>query len=452
MTCCASLPSILHIYYNRTSMSSQIPPKLYLHDFLAHPPSPWTRSTVPRPPTPVRTNTRRRSSTISAISAWAARVAPGSPPTTPVPFRPSTFAPSSFARGHSVSFISPTDAPTHDPKVHSLDLCAPASGYACTVAPLPVTSYDSAPGLAEKEEHSILDEMKLPHISSTHQCKASTLTAISPLPPTSPKKRGLIRLFRTRLRSRSVGNTRHLSTAPSSVRTSKVPPLPSLPSPNTAVFLIAHKKRMLYAERGALPLPLDSEVALKQFLDGGSRADAAVRLGATYTDPVGVIYQDETEALECLPLLLATESGADDIDATDVLPDTHLSASGSLTVASFPTSLLSSNTPPVPSSLVQPLTPTTPRALFSIPARAHLRKGRDAHGSVYLHTSLPLPPHSLGSGPVELQFSSPLAPAESCRKRRRWLAPPALRLPVQPFGFEDSFAPAVVIQGEGVEP
>jgi hypothetical protein len=259
-----------------------------------------------------------------------------------------------------------------------------------------------------------------------------------------------MRLFRTRLRSRSVGNTRHLP-APSSVRTSKVPPLSSLPSPNTAVFLIAHKKRMLYAERGALPLPLDSEVALKQFLDGGSRTDAAVRLGATYTDPVGVIYQDETEAQECLPLLLATESGADEFDAVDALSDT-VSASGSLTVASIPISPLPSNTPPVPSSLVQPLTPTTPRALFSIPARAHLRKGRDAHGSVYLHTPLPLPRHSSGSGPVELQFSSPLAPAESCRKQRRWLVPPALRLPVQPFGFEDSFLPAVVIQGEGVEP
>ena len=436
-------------------MSFQIPPKLYLHDFLAHPPSPWTRSTVPRPPTPVRTNARRRSSTISAISAWAARVAPGSPspvspPATPVPCRPSIFAPSSFARRHSVSFISPTDAPTQDPKIHSLDLCAP--GYACTVVPLPVTNYDSAPGLAEKEEHSILDKMKLPRASSTHQCKASTLTVISPLPPTSPKTRGLMRLLRTRLRSRSVGNTRHLSPAPSSGRTSKVSQLSSPSSPNTAVFLIAHKKRMFYAERGALPLPLESEVALKQLLDGGSRADVAVRLGATYTDPVGVIYQDETEALECLPLLLATESGADEVDAADALSDAHLSASGSLAVASFPTSPLSSITPPVPSSLVQPPTPTTPRALFSIPARAHLRKGRDARGSVYLHAPLPLPPHSSGSGLVELQFPSPLAPAESCKKQRKWLAPPALRLPVQPLGFEDSFAPTVVIQGAGMEP
>jgi len=151
-------------------------------------------------------------------------------------------------------------------------------------------------------------------------------------------------------------------------------------------------------------------------------------------------------------LVNVDESGADEFDAVDVLSDTHLSAPGSLTVASIPISPLPSNTPPVPSSLVQPLTPTTPRALFSIPARAHLRKGRDAHGSVFLHTPLPLPRHSSGSGPVELQFSSPLAPAESCRKQRGWLVPPALRLPVQPFGFEDSFSPTVVIQGEAVEP
>ncbi|KAH9971049.1 hypothetical protein BGW80DRAFT_1460932 [Lactifluus volemus] len=397
-------------------MNSQIPPKLYHHDFLAHPPSPWTRSKVPHPPTPVRTSTRRRSSTISAISAWAARVAPGSPspvspPATPVPCRPSIFAPSSFARRHSVSFLSPTDAPTHDPKVHSLNLCTP--GYACTVVPLPVTSYDSALDLAEKEDlHAGGHFSSPPNITEEEGTYA-------PLPHSSA--------FPLRWKYP------HLP-APSSVRTSKVPPLSSLPSPNTAVFLIAHKKRMLYAERGALPLPLDSEVALKQFLTVG-RAQMPQR----------------DRAQECLPLLLATESGADEFDAVDALSDT-VSASGSLTVASIPISPLPSNTPPVPSSLVQQLTPTTPRALFSIPARAQLRKGRDAHGSVYLHTPLPLPRHSSGSGPVELQFSSPWAPAESCRKQRRWLVPPALRLPVQPFGFEDSFSPAVVIQGEGVEP
>jgi hypothetical protein len=191
-----------------------------------------------------------------------------------------------------------------------------------------------------------------------------------------------------------------------------------------------------------------------QFVDGGSRADAAVRLGGMYTDAAGVVYEDEAEAEECLPLLLAADGGADEADAPNPLPSARSDASGrSLTVAPAPPSPRSPSTPPVPSSLAQqPLTPptTTSRALFSIPARAQLGTGTGADhddAPVYLQVPFPLPssPHPTSSSAarsVMMQFSAPVVVA--ARKQRRWRAapPPAL----QAFGFEDEFAPVAVVR------
>jgi hypothetical protein len=267
-----------------------------------------------------------------------------------------------------------------------------------------------------------------------------------------------MRFFRPRPSSRSDVNARHLSSS-SSVLTSKALALPS-PSSTTAVFRIAQNKRMFYTRLGALPLPLDTEVAIKQFLDGGSRADAAERLGPTYTDPSGVIYEDEIEAMECLPLLLATESGADEVYATDTQLNAPSGSSGNVPVASAMSSSLSPSTPPAPSSPAQLFTPIPPRALFSIPARAHLKSGRGADGAVYVHSPLLSVPHPSINGPVMMQFSTSVVAvaAERGRKQRKWPALSALPFPMQPFGFEDSFVPVAAVRtpiaaaiGEAVE-
>ncbi|KAI0248782.1 hypothetical protein BJV78DRAFT_1284559 [Lactifluus subvellereus] len=421
------------------------------HDFLTHPPSPRIRTTEPRPPTPVRTTPRRRSSTVSAISAWAVRVLPGtpapvSPPTPSFSRRPSIFFSSCSTRRHSASFISFTDTPTADAKLHTPTFLTP--GYTCTVVPLPVTPYTSAPGpqsrlLVEKDHDSSSHEMKFPRTTLMRHRKASTPMAASPLPPTSPKKKGLMRFLRPRPRSRSAVHTRHPSPPPPSVRARRPPPPPSPSSPTTVAFRIAHRKRALYTQRGALPLPLDSEVAVMQFIDGGSRADAAARFGGTYTDAAGVVYADEAEAGECLPLLLAAESGAEE-DVNNAPPSARSDASGGLAIASAPPSPLSPSTPPVPSSLAQPLAPSPPRGLFSIPARAHPRSGRGADESVYLHAAVPSLPLPSSSGAAVMQFSPPSV-VESRRKQRRRPAQLTLSLPVQAVGFEDSFAPGAVV-------
>ena len=174
-----------------------------------------------------------------------------------------------------------------------------------------------------------------------------------------------------------------------------------------------------------------------QFADGGSRADAIARLGAAaYTDAAGVVYADEAEAGECLPLLLASEDCTDD-NHSPMAEDTFVFAS------SAPPSPLGPRTPlgPVSPTAVPPRTPTSakahavpsfPRALLSVPARAGSSLSVDPGAPGYLHIAFD---PSSGS------------PARGRAQRRR-PAPLTLFLPAPPglptanvIGFDDSFAP-----------
>lgn len=288
--------------------------------------------------------------------------------------------------------------------------------------------------------------MKFPRTTLMRYRKASTPMTASPVPtPTPPKKKGLMRFLRPRPRSRSAVHTQHPTPPPPPAYTRRSPQPPSSSSPTTAAFRIAHQKRALYTQRGALPLPLDSEVAVLQFMDGGSRADAAARLGGTYTDAAGVVYADEAEAGECLPLLLGAESGAEE-DVNNALPSAHSDASGGLAITSVPPSPISSSMPPVPSPLAQPFMPSPSHALLSIPARARLSSRRGVDGPVYLHGALPSLPLPSSSGAAAVQFSPPsVVVAEPRRKQRRRPAQLALSLPMQAVGFEDSFAPNAIV-------
>jgi hypothetical protein len=358
----------------------------FAYDFLAYPPSPRTRPVEPLPPTPtvratVRNVSRRRSSTISIISSWATQRRPSSPANLPAPSpvsrRPSLFRSPRSARRHSVSFLSFSDTPTH---THTPDLRT--SGHASAVIPLPITPRTAAPRLLStfpsKRDHDYPADMKF----TLRQREGSISIHASPLPSTPSKKKGLMRFLRPGPRSRSVMKSPSHRQVPRKVRPASPPP-----SPTTAeAFRIAHRKRVQYAQHGSLPLPLESEVELMQFMDGGSRADAIARLGAAaFTDAVGVVYADEAEAGECLPLLLAPEDNAD--------YNNH--------------------------SAVPPSAPSTRALHHSIPVRAGA-----ADAAAYLH----------------LAFDpSSVSPARGGARRRK---PAPLTLVPAAIGFDDSFVPS----------
>ena len=181
-----------------------------------------------------------------------------------------------------------------------------------------------------------------------------------------------------------------------------------------------------------------------QFMDGGSRADAAGRLGATYKDEAGVVYTDEAEARECLPLLLPVENDADDADLFGQ-PSTRSGLSEGFTVPSLPPSPLTQagfptgpvQLPPTPKFA----TASSPLALLSIPAR-----GGGASVPGYLHTAPPSLPVPFGGLNSKAQPTPPVE-TNTIRGRRRRRPPPlALHLPALGMGFEDSFAPCVVVE------
>jgi hypothetical protein len=179
-----------------------------------------------------------------------------------------------------------------------------------------------------------------------------------------------------------------------------------------------------------------------QFMDGGSHTDAAARLGGIYKDAAGVIYTDEEEARECLPLLLAVDSGPDDTNLPGGLPSARSGTSDGFVIPSAPPSPLSQrSTLPVslPKSPVQVAASPT-LALLTIPARAG---GASVPG--YLHTTTPLLPLPFGDI-SKTQFTPHVGMMASRRKQRRRPAPLALHLPVRTPGFEDSFAPRVIVE------
>jgi len=436
-------------------MTIQAPPNPS-YNFLAHPPTPRTQPSELRPPTPTaRTTSRRHSSTstITAISAWVAGVLPGPPPpatpTAPSAFsrRPSLLDSPHSTHQHSSSFTLVPETAVPYKKVHDPDLRAPS--YAYTVVPLPIppstpvaSPRSSSPN--NKGGDSGSDGMKFSRFTLMRQPKDSVPTTRS-RSPTPSKKKGLMRFLRPRSRFRST-NTQHPQASPphSSVHARKAPPLPSPSSPTTIAFRIAHQKRALYAQCGALPLPLDSEIAIMQFVDGGSRTDAAARLGGTYKDAAGVIYTDEEEAGECLPLLLVAEGGLDDTSPPSALPSARTGGSDGFAFPSAPPSPLRARNilpAPAPHSPSQVPAASSPRALLSIPAR-----GGGACAPGYLHTAPPMLPPPFGDISSKDQLTSHVEAMASCRKQRRRPAPLALHVPTHIIGFEDSFMPTVIIE------
>ena len=181
-----------------------------------------------------------------------------------------------------------------------------------------------------------------------------------------------------------------------------------------------------------------------QFMDGGSRADAVARLGGTYKDEAGIIYTDEAEARECLPLLFPVESDGDDADPFGLPSTRYASISEGFIVPSLPPSPLTQSGFPPLAPVQHPPTPklaaSSPLALLSIPAR-----GGCATAPGYLYTAPPSLPVPFGDLNSKAQLTPPVGTTTSRGKRRRRPAP-LTHLPAHGMGFEDSFAPCVVVE------
>ncbi|KAG2143776.1 uncharacterized protein EDB93DRAFT_1208115 [Suillus bovinus] len=279
--------------------------------FLAHPPPPKKRPTQPLPSPPSYAGAaapctppriRPRSNTFSTITAWAARVQPGSPasisPRSPRR-RPSIGcgrrASITSARGSSGYFLNVSDTPSTayrnaaTPSIQNFKADLTSVGYTSAFLQFPKTPIAVQPRTAE----------------------AGYQITIPPVPVSPTRKsRGL-----TRLRSLSAlkCHSRSKSAAPSSPTKMKAKAAASSAA-------VVKRKKAKYAHMR--PAPLANELALMQFADGGSMEsnikrvmEAQARAGAAgvgdiHRDGQGGMWWDQEEEWEYRHLLAGGEDGA----------------------------------------------------------------------------------------------------------------------------------------------
>ncbi|KAL1742894.1 hypothetical protein HDZ31DRAFT_3437, partial [Schizophyllum fasciatum] len=259
--------------------------------FLAQPPPSKKRGApgIPLPSLPVGSNEndrpplRRRSATLTGINAWASQVQPGSPaPRTPrTPYTPtspgrrsSVSRRSSLSRRRSSSrSITHRAAPAGSPSFLNL-VDTPATGsYRTPEFDLTNLGYDTV----------FVSLPKTPLTPAHLACP----TQMPPPPPSPAGKRMRFPTFGILRRGRG--------------REAKVPASP------TAEM---HCKK---ASGKARPPPLNNDLLLAQFLDGGRLDQHATRamaraadggpVGAVHRDAQGVMWVDAAEPLEYAPLL-----------------------------------------------------------------------------------------------------------------------------------------------------
>lgn len=284
--------------------------------FLAHPPPQKKRPTQPLPsppscdmvpphgPTHIRPRTN---STFSTITAWAARVQPGSPaslsPRSPRR-RPS------IGRGRRTSItcrrvssgsINASDTPSTvhrnaaTPSIQSFKADLTSVGYTSAFLQVPETPITATRPLAVKPRTA----------------EAGHEIPIPPVPASPTRRpRGLPRL-------RSLSTLRYRGgskfAAPSSPTKMKAKAAAS------PAAVVKRKKAKYASMRSA---PLSNELEMMQFLDGGSMEsnikrvmEAQARAGTTgvgdvYRDGQGGIWWDQEEELEYTHLLAPSEDGA----------------------------------------------------------------------------------------------------------------------------------------------
>ncbi|KAG2364658.1 hypothetical protein BDR07DRAFT_1401059 [Suillus spraguei] len=284
--------------------------------FLAYPPPPKKRPTqpLPSPPSYARVvapqaplRTRPRSNTFSTITAWAAHVRPGSP---------ASLSPRSPRRRPSIGCsrrASITSARASSGSLNALDSPSTAHRNATTPsiqnfkADLTSVGYTSA--FLQVPETPIT--ATLPTAVRPRTAQARHQIPIPPVPVSPTRKpRGL-----TRLRSLSILKSRGRCK-------SAVPSSPTKMKAKAAASAAAVVKRKKAKYANMRPAPLANELALMQFIDGGSMEsnikrvmEAQAKAGATgvgdvYRDGEGGIWWDHEEEWEYAHLLAAGEDGA----------------------------------------------------------------------------------------------------------------------------------------------
>ncbi|EKM49533.1 uncharacterized protein PHACADRAFT_265071 [Phanerochaete carnosa HHB-10118-sp] len=284
-----------------TSAPKQAP----LYPFLSQPPPQKKRPTqpLPSPPTQVSTSPerplpgRRRSATISAITAWCADVHPGSP----APYSPRR-SPCGVRRssGSRLGSRRPSISSGH---------VASGSYFAITPSADDFKDHD----FAALGYTSVF--VRFPGTPVTPELRRSAASSL----PVSPAKRGL-------KQSKSL-----TSLKPAKRSRSRAPPSPPFnPSRTSAEFkrsralsnaAIAKSKKSKYAK--LRPAPLANSLALAQFLDGGSmehhikhyaynqaKTAGAVKVdgqlvgvGDIWRDEAGGVWRDQDEEWEFAHLL-----------------------------------------------------------------------------------------------------------------------------------------------------
>lgn len=278
------------------------PPK---YAFLAYPPPPKKRPTqpLPSPPSYARAvapqappRIRPRSNTFSTITAWAAHVQPGSPASLS-PRSPRRRPSIGCGRRASITsvrispgFLNASD--THrnaaTPSIQNFKADLTSVGYNSVFLQFPKTPITAI----------------LPIAVKPRTAEAGHRIPIPPVPASPTRKpRGL-----TRLRSLSVLKSRGRckSAAPSSPTKMKAKAAASSAA-------VVKRKKAKYA--GVRPAPLANELALMQFVDGGSMESnikrvmeaqakaGAAGVGDVYRDGEGGIWWDQEEEWEYAHLL-----------------------------------------------------------------------------------------------------------------------------------------------------
>ncbi|KAG1747967.1 uncharacterized protein EDB91DRAFT_1115736 [Suillus paluster] len=297
------------------AIKADCPPK---YAFLAYPPPPKKRPTQPLPSlpscaqvvAPQAAPTRRRSNTFSTIAAWAAHVQPGSPaslsPRSPL----SPLRRPSIGRGRKTSITS----------------IRVSSGSFLNILDTPATAYPAATPLIQNFKADLTSvgytsvflqfpntpiTATLPIAVKTRTTEAGKQIPIPPVPESPTRKpRGLSR-FRSLSVLKSRGRSK--SAAPSSPTKMKAKAAAS------SAAVVKRKKAKYAAMR---PAPLANELALMQFVDGGSMESnikrvmeaqakaGAAGVGDVYRDGQGGIWWDQEEEWEYAHLLAGGEDGA----------------------------------------------------------------------------------------------------------------------------------------------
>lgn len=324
---------------NTTSTSIQPP----AYSFLSHPPPQKPRPTqpLPEPPvysvedpsTPTIKTGRRRSATVSAVSAWITSVIPGAPaPASPnadsvsfsrrASLTPHSRLPSVSSKRVSSSKFVHLDVPV-TPLPGSKDWSADlkALGYTAGsfntyfdfILPPPVPGVTSATKRkfkSSKKDSSPSDVENDPHHHSSKSLRHKRSKSQPPLPP-SPKRKMPSTIYATEHHSSS----RRIRTVSTTGSTS------------TSSTVKSHSKKSKYEKDR--PPPLATELALAQFMSGGkledhiqkynharAKSSGAVKgpdgrlvgVSDVYRDGEGGVWRDPEERWEHAHLLSADQS------------------------------------------------------------------------------------------------------------------------------------------------